>query len=451
MMWNMSARTKSSLRARPRVEALEARENPASANVLSGTNLIQFVATSPAITVTSVADTPSVTNSATRFNTQTTTGLVISRNPADGPEVTHFKITGIIGGTLFQNDGTTPIVEGDFITFAQGNAGLKFTPLTGYVGYGRFTVQASTSNSDAGLGGGTASALIVVNTTTLLISPSPSTGTVVVKNEDGLMRFQLMPYSGVTGGIRTALGDFNGDGVDDIITGPAKNAPGHVKVFDGVTGVEIRSFFAFDPSFTGGITVASGDFNGDSVADIVVGAGAGGGPHVKVFDGATGAEIRSFFAYVPNYAGGVNVAAGDIDGDSLDDIITGSAITVSHVKVFNGVDNSELRSFFAYGQATNGVEVAVTTIAGVDTLITGNGPGEPSYVKVWEPNVRLFAPYAADFTGGVRLAGNAIGQIITATGPGGGPHIKIFDGVTLAELDSFFATDPSQTSGVYVG
>jgi CSLREA domain-containing protein len=112
------------------------------------------------LTVNPVADTPSVSNATTSANTQTTSGLVISRNPADGPEVTHFKITGITGGTLFKNNGTTQINNGDFITFAEGNAGLKFTPGTSN---GSFTVQASVSASDAGLGGGTATATITVN------------------------------------------------------------------------------------------------------------------------------------------------------------------------------------------------------------------------------------------------------------------------------------------------
>jgi hypothetical protein len=110
--------------------------------------------------INGVADTPSVTNAATNANHQTTSGLVISRNPADGPEVTHFRITGITGGSLFKNDGTTPINDGDFITFAEGNAGLKFTPGTSN---GSFNVQASTSAAAAGLGGGTATALITIN------------------------------------------------------------------------------------------------------------------------------------------------------------------------------------------------------------------------------------------------------------------------------------------------
>ena len=110
--------------------------------------------------ITAVADTPSVTNATTNANTQTTSGLVISRNPADGAEVTHFKIAGITGGTLFKNNGTTVINNGDFITFAEGNAGLKFTPGSTN---GSFTVQSSSSASDAGLGGGTATATITIN------------------------------------------------------------------------------------------------------------------------------------------------------------------------------------------------------------------------------------------------------------------------------------------------
>ena len=115
------------------------------------------------ITVNPVADTPSVTNATTNEDTQTTSGLVISRNAADGAEVTHFKITGITNGTLYKNDGTTQITNGTFITFAEGNAGLKFTPTANFNGSGSFTVQASTSNGDAGLGGSTVVATITVN------------------------------------------------------------------------------------------------------------------------------------------------------------------------------------------------------------------------------------------------------------------------------------------------
>ncbi len=107
------------------------------------------------------ADKPSITNAAVNQGSQTTSGLVISRNPADGTEVTHFKITDILNGSLFLSNGTSQVHNGDFITYSQGNSGLKFTP-SGSAN-GSFQVRASTSDADDGLGGDPVSATIDVN------------------------------------------------------------------------------------------------------------------------------------------------------------------------------------------------------------------------------------------------------------------------------------------------
>ena len=128
-----------------------------------GTTAFSTATDTASLVINPVADTPSVTNATTNEDTQTTSGLVISRHVADAMEVTHFKITGISNGTLYKNDGTTQISNGAFIIFAEGNAGLKFTPTADFSGNGSFTVQASMSNGDAGLGGGTVIATITVN------------------------------------------------------------------------------------------------------------------------------------------------------------------------------------------------------------------------------------------------------------------------------------------------
>ncbi len=103
------------------------------------------------IVVQPVGDAPAVPGEVT-INENEVASLAINRNSVDGSEVTHFKISNVIGGTLYQNDGVTAISDGSFITVAQGNAGVKFAPGTPFKENGSFKVNASTSNDDTGLG-----------------------------------------------------------------------------------------------------------------------------------------------------------------------------------------------------------------------------------------------------------------------------------------------------------
>ncbi len=114
-----------------------------------------------ALAITAVAHTPSITNAKTVINQETSSGLVIARNAIDGPVVSYFQITGITGGTLFDQNGNA-ILNGDFVTAAQGSAGLRFMPTNGSLATGTFHVQASTANNPAGLGGSLATASITV-------------------------------------------------------------------------------------------------------------------------------------------------------------------------------------------------------------------------------------------------------------------------------------------------
>ena len=215
-----------------------------------------------------------------------------------------------------------------------------------------FTLVLS-SASGATIGTGTGTATLTnddVPVELTAVSTGPGTAAQVnVLNPDGSLRFTIQPFGDYRGGTTTATGDVTNDGVVDIVVGAGAGATGgHVKVFDGVTGEEIRSFFAFD-GFTGGVSVGSGDVNGDGVADILVGAGPGtAGGHVKVFDGVTGAEIRSFFAF-DGFTGGVSVGSGDVNGDGFADIVVTATTSPPHVKVFSGSDLDLLESYFDTG------------------------------------------------------------------------------------------------------
>ena len=284
---------------------------------------------------------------------------------------------------------------------------------------------------------------------------------VEVLNADGTVRDSFFAYGqGFLGGVRVATGDVNGDGVLDIITGTATGA-GHVKVFDGKSGNELFSFFAYGAGYAGGLYVGAGDVNGDGKADIIVGT-ASLSNHVKVFDGATGTEIRSFFAY-PGFTGGVSVVAGDVNGDGKADIITGTATLSNHVKVFDGVTGAELQSYFAYGAGfTGGVSVAAGdfNFDGRADIITGAGAGAGPHVKVFngKDNTELasFFAFSAGFQGGVRVAafdaeGDGRVEAVVAPGSGASSNVKLFKGPTITELESFFAFAVGFIGGTEIG
>lgn len=133
----------------------------------------------------------------------------------------------------------------------------------------------------------------------------------------------FMAYApGFLGGVNVATGNLDGNALtpDQLITGPRGGGGPHIIVWntaqsaDGritVTGIR-QQFFAFDPRFGGGVNLTTGDFDGDGRAELVVAAGPGGGPHVKIYKtGADGLlrEATSFMAYDINFRGGVTVAA----------------------------------------------------------------------------------------------------------------------------------------------
>ncbi|MCP3979759.1 MAG: hypothetical protein GY716_10595 [bacterium] len=137
-------------------------------------------------------------------------------------------------------------------------------------------------------------------------------------------------------------GDFNKDGFSDVIAGfPYWDGPsdqGRVSVyFGGPTGLEASpSWSAFGGQSGGrmGTTVASaGDFNGDLIDDVIIGAEgydtqANGGGRVWIYYGASGTpdttadwELSGTIPFIP--IGSSLGAAGDVDNDGFGEVIIG--------------------------------------------------------------------------------------------------------------------------------
>src|SRR5262249_41664721 len=134
---------------------------------------------------------------------------------------------------------------------------------------------------------------------------------------DGSPWFEFLAYADTfLGGVRVAVGDVNGDGTPDIITGPGAGIAARIRVFDGRTRRPIASLplglTAYGPGSLSGVYVAAGDVNGDGKADLIVSPQKGPRP-VKAFD-ASGKLLLSFFPYGAGFKGGVRVAAGQLTG-----------------------------------------------------------------------------------------------------------------------------------------
>lgn len=139
---------------------------------------------------------------------------------------------------------------------------------------------------------------------------------------DGQLKYSFFAYDkNLRGGVNVAAGDFNGDGQTEIVTAPGPGTEPRIKIFS-LSGRLESSFLAYDSKFNGGVNVAAGDFNGDGRQEIVTGPVSVGGPQVRVFS-SSGRVLGSFFAYDQSYHGGIKVAASDINADGQAEILVG--------------------------------------------------------------------------------------------------------------------------------
>jgi hypothetical protein len=162
-------------------------------------------------------------------------------------------------------------------------------------------------------------------------------------------------------GVRVALGDVDGDGLPDLVTAPGAGNGPHVQVWSGVGLKKLSEFNFVDPTlWTGGVFIATADVTRNGRAEVVVGADAGGGPVVRVFDGLRGRLIGELTPYPEAFRGGVRVAGYDANGDGVMDLVCAPGPgEVSAVKVYDGKNRRLLHEFTPYGPAfTGGAYVA---------------------------------------------------------------------------------------------
>jgi hypothetical protein len=275
-------------------------------------------------------------------------------------------------------------------------------------------------------------------------------GHVVIVGSDNQIESSFFAFEGYEGTTTVDRGDINADGVTDTVVAAGAGSNSHIKVFDGKTGALLRSFFAF-PDFQGITSIAVADVDGDRFADLVVGASDGVRGHVKVFSGKDGSELFSFYA-LPDAPAGVVVAAGDTDGDGKADLIV-SAAGKPTASVFSGADRSLLATLTPFQGYQGGLSLGASDVDGdgkFEILFgVSVGGSQVKAIGVDGTEKRSFSAFDG-FLGGVTVGTNTAGDIVVGAGPGSGPHVKVIDGKSMDLIQSFFAFDEEYTGGIDV-
>jgi hypothetical protein len=184
------------------------------------------------------------------------------------------------------------------------------------------------------------------------------------QNSNSNLLYSFYPYGEkFNNGFNFAIGDLDNNGQDEIITSPQKGVPAHVKIFNLDGRLLSPGFFAYPKDFRGGADVVLADVNGDGQLEIITGAGPGGGPHVKIFNSQGKLLTPGFLAFEKSYNNGINLAAGDVNGDGRAEIIVSRKKGDSLVKVFD-YQGKLLNQWATFAKVSKGVDVAVSDVDG---------------------------------------------------------------------------------------
>lgn len=192
------------------------------------------------------------------------------------------------------------------------------------------------------------------------------------------LRSSFTPFAGSFGGASIAAADFGTvsgaavtdavrrDGVAELVVASGAGVAPVVRVYNAkaATPVVVDSFKPHSAKLRGGLSISAANFNSDSIPDIMVAAGAGGGSAVEIFDGTLGSAANTrlarfaAFAGLPAAGSAVSATGIDTDGDFRADT----------VNVVQGAARGGPLTRFTIGLGTTDGTITATrkdTVAGV--------------------------------------------------------------------------------------
>lgn len=229
-----------------------------------------------------------------------------------------------------------------------------------------------------------------------------------------------------------------------LIVAQGKGSEPIVKRVNG-NGKELASFLAYDKKFRGGVRVAAGDVNGDGVEEIITAAGPGGGPHVRVFD-LMGKLQSQFFAFDVSSRYGIFVTTGDVNHDGMDEIlVTQDQGGNGQVRIFT-MRGEMIGSFYPFGRTASPVFVTVGNFdddSESEIAASLGGKDKTHRVKIFDANGRYVRDFSAFMflKSGLRVAtmrshDQKTDRIIVSAESGSLPWVGVFDDLGNVQTSS---------------
>lgn len=260
-------------------------------------------------------------------------------------------------------------------------------------------------------------------------------------------------------GASLAVGNVVDDLRDEIITGAGAGSTPLVRIYAN-DGSLRKEFQPYPSRMKKGVTVAACDLNGDDIDEILVLPGPGVAQRIRAYSG----QGKALAQYGFRILGGketrqATFACGDVDGDHRDDIVVALAHGGSPYVTIYGPTGTVRKRFTPYTLSyRQGLRVGLGDL-------DGDGRKEVLIASTYNPQVQVFrpngtrraswTPFGRTYRRGIAVAaadtdGDGKQEVLAVSGSGADARVKIFTDFGRKQTNQFRAYPRSQHGGAAI-